>query len=215
MTKREPVLSDGGHRSRAQFADPVFAGVQEAAPVVAQAAQDAAQVAPVDSNAQLLTGIIFYVVMMGALTFWDEHVLPKLQDRGLMPEIPGTLRYERMKRLSKEQRSVPWTTPLTADRSLPSLDKIVSQATRVSSNSLLNVVQFIKAHAPGEATDPDLHGSRPADGAEFEADEYDAVCCVSPEWSGHYGQNVYICKAPADSSVKFSTITVPVDDYQA
>jgi hypothetical protein len=142
-----------------------------------------------------MTGLIFYGFGMVFLTAWDEFVLPKLQDRGIMPTIPGTLRHERLAKLNKEQRAVPWVTPLTADRALPSLESIEAEAFRVGS-SYLGVAQLIMAHPEEQARDPELHMSRPTDGTEFEADEIDGVCRVSPEWSDHFGKRVYICKRP-------------------
>ena len=57
----------------------------------------------------------FYAVGFSALTYWDEKVLPGLQDKGLMP-----MTHERRAKLMREAAAdEPWVTPLTADRSLP------------------------------------------------------------------------------------------------
>ena len=76
----------------------------------------------------LVVGLVFYAVFMNGLTWWDEHVLPELQERGMMPRIPGE-----PVRLSKQDRALPWLTPGTADRSvpLPSYGDLVSACHRI------------------------------------------------------------------------------------
>jgi len=181
------------------FADPVFntAIVHETTAAVAPAAQQAA--ATGFSQQDIIWGLSFYVASMSVLTWWDERVLPKLQDKGVMPEMPGSLRAQRLKKLTKEQRATPWTTPLTSDRGLPSLNAVEKEAVRVS-QSKNGVIQFIKAHTAAEHLDSSVHTGRPTDGTEFEADEMNAVCRVSTEFSEHFGKRVYICKRAVDTT---------------
>jgi len=173
------------------FSDSVFAAAEHEAAAVATAVD-----VPFFAHGPLATAIAFYVVSMFWLTVWEEYALPKLQDRGLMPTIPGTLRYERLKRLSPEQRSVPWTTPLTCDRQIPPLERIEQKAVRVS-QSKSGVIQFIlRPRAAGEApgTPPVQVLGCPDEVDECDVDDLGAVCRVSTEFSTHYGKRVYICK---------------------
>ena len=89
--------------------------------------------------------LAFYGLAMVGLTYWDEHVLPGLQDKGIMPVIPGS--YEEKKRHREAVQAVPWVTPITADRSvpLPTLDELMTKAYRVGASN--GVVQYIRAHA--------------------------------------------------------------------
>ena len=151
---------------------------------------------PPGDHSTLLTGLIFYVATMALLTAWEEVIIPKLQDAGVVPEIPGTVRYIRHKRLSKLGRQLPWATPLMADRTLPTLEEIQKKAVRVYSNS--GVVQLIRAHTAAEQREP-FQDERPINGDEFEADEVCAVCRVSPEFSEFYNHRVFVCKRMVDA----------------
>lgn len=127
----------------------------------------------------------------------------------MMPTLPGSPRDIRQKRLSDEQRDLPWVTPLTADRwsiSAAPLVELQKRAIRVgSSNSCL---QLIRAHAVTEEVPPGLVDAldrgattRPTDGTPFEVAEMGdvgAVCRVSPEFSEAYSHRVYICKQRMD-----------------
>ena len=55
-----------------------------------------------------MVGLLTYAIGYVALTAWDEHVLPKLQDAKIVPVIPGSSRDLRERRLSVEQRELPW-----------------------------------------------------------------------------------------------------------
>ena len=186
-----PKLTRRISRHPPQFSDPVFTGL---AAQVHTGYHIASSPAPGD-HSRLITGLAFYLITMACLTGWEEFVVPKLQDAGLLPEIPGTVRYIRHKRLSKEGRKLPWATPLTSDRTLPTLDEIVKRAVRVSGQK--DVVQLIKAHVETEEREPQ-HEKRPTDGEEFEADELCAVCRVSPEFSDHCAHSP---RPPHDSLV--------------
>ena len=144
------------------------------------------------SSGSLLTGFAFYAGTMIALTAWDEHVVPKLQDAGVLPEMPGSVRSIRLSRLSKEQRELPWFTPLTADRALPDLETVEQEPVRVGQYG--GVTQFIKAHAQSEPIPIKVPAQRPTDGTPFDAEELCAVCKVSKEFSDHYGRRIYLCK---------------------
>jgi hypothetical protein len=188
----EPCSRLSLHDSRVQFLDPVWNSAQEAAVTATSA--------PTHDMGAVMTGLVFYGVTMGALTWWDEKMLPKLQDQGLMPTIPGTLRYNRLKTLSKEQRDLPWLTPSTAQyqgKQLPGLDDIVKQPIRIGEYS--GVAQYLKAHTEGEQIPQYVVvDRRPTDGTPFDADELGCVCMVSPEFTEHYGKRVYLCKRRAD-----------------
>ena len=173
-----------------QFLDPLFQSAHEAAVTAA----------PTSDKSMLLTGLGFYAVTMLALTWWDEEMLPKLQDKGLMPTIPGSLRHRRLQTLSKEQRELPWLTPSTAQyqgKALPGLDDILKQPVRIGEYS--GVAQYLKAHSEAELVPEYIAvDRRPTDGTPFDADELGCVCMVSPEFTDHYGKRVYLCKRRAD-----------------
>lgn len=156
-------------------------------------------------------GLLFYGVTMALLTYWDEKVLPGLQDDGLMPVIPGS--YEDRKRNRKRVQAVPWVTPVTADRAvpLPSLDELMQKAHRVGASN--GVVQYIRAHARQASSQLGKHGevlmelaAKPPftvpepvpipvsrDGDDLITDDL-GVCRLSPEFTEAYGHNIYICK---------------------
>jgi len=172
------------------FMDPVFTSSMP------EAAQTAEQATSIFHSSPALTGILFYAVTMGMLTYWDEKVLPKLQDAGVMPDFPDSLRSQRLKTLSKEERDLPWPTPktaqLSAGKSLPPLEAIEKKAVKVGSQ--LGVSFYVKAHENTELIPAHIPQSRPVDGTPFDADELRAVCRVDPEWSDYYGRRVYVCK---------------------
>lgn len=174
------------------FLDPVWNTATDAAVTATSG--------PTSDMGAVMTGLVFYAVTMGALTWWDEKMLPKLQDKGLMPTIPGTLRYNRLKTLSKEQRDLPWLTPTTAQfqgKGLPVLEDILHQPVRIGEYN--GVAQYLKAHGEAEKV-PEyvVVDRRPVDGTPFDADELGCVCMVSPEFTDHYGKRVYLCKRRAD-----------------
>ena len=154
----------------------------------------------------------FYAVGFSALTYWDEKVLPGLQDKGLMP-----MTHERRAKLAREAAAdEPWVTPLTADRSLPlpTLQQLYDKAHRVGVKN--GVAQFIRAHLstdmpaePGvlmELKQPTLAKqlvpirSRPLDdsGSGTVVTDELGICRPSTEFSEYYGEKVWICKRPAD-----------------
>ena len=177
---------------RAQFLDPVWNTATDAAVTATSG--------PTGDMGAVMTGLVFYAVTMGALTWWDEKMLPGLQDKGLMPTIPGTLRYNRLKTLSKEQRDLPWLTPTTAQfqgKGLPHLEDILQQPVRIGEYN--GVAQYLKAHGEAEKVPEYIAvDRRPVDGTPFDADELGCVCMVSPEFTDHYGKRVYLCKRRAD-----------------
>ena len=168
--------------SRQQFLDPVFAGVPTAEYSL--------------TSDPLAQGFCCYIIIMTCLTIWDEIVLPKMQDRGIMPTMPGTLRATRLEKVSLEQRALPWLTPATAQfqgKGLPTLEEILRKPVRVGEYN--GVTQFIKAHAEGERVpEHQAHRRRFGKGEAFDADELDSVCMISPEFSEHYGKRVFVCK---------------------
>ena len=165
-----------------QFLDPVFTGVAIKEPTL--------------TSYPIVQGFGYYLIIMICLTAWDELVLPKLQDRGIMPTIPGSLRAIRLEKLSQVQRELPWLTPTTAQlqgKGLPPLEEIVAKPIRVGEYN--GVTQYIKAHADGERVpEHQAHRRRFAVGDPFDADELDSVCMISPEFSEHYGKHVFVCK---------------------
>ena len=153
-----------------------------------------------------------YAAGMTALTHWDENVLPKLQDKGMMP-MTSERRAKLMREAAVEE---PWVTPLTADRTLPlpTLQQLYDKAHRVGATN--GVAQFIRAHLstdmpvqPGVLMDlaqPALAKqlvpilSRPLDDSgsgTIVTDEL-GICRPSTEFSEYYGEKVWICKRPAD-----------------
>ena len=167
--------------------------VQPAADVAATAAQSG-----IDKSS-IMVGLLFYGITMTALTWWEEKVLPDLQDKGIMPTIPGELRHTRLQTLSKEQRELPWLTPHLVQfqgKGLPRLEDILQKPVRIGIQS--GVAQYIKAHSDHEMMPAYLDSKRPTDGTPFDADEFACVCRVSPEFTEHYGKRVYLCKKRVD-----------------
>jgi len=150
------------------------------------------------------------VLIMGSLTYWDEVVLPKLQDTGVIPVIPGS--YSDLKKQREKVQAVPWVTPVTADRSvpLPTLDELMKKPHRVGASN--GVVQYIRAHAGKAAAmleenrvllefaaTPPFAAQKPVPipvqriGDDLITDEL-GICRLSPDFTDFYGHNVYICK---------------------
>lgn len=126
----------------------------------------------------LVVGLVFYAVFMNGLTWWDEHVLPELQERGMMPRIPGE-----PVRLSKQDRALPWLTPGTADRSvpLPLYGDLVSACHRIGVTGN-NVQQFICTQEERDANTADFTDSF-------------GECVISDEFTSFYdGQATLVCK---------------------
>ena len=122
-------------------------------------------------------GLAFYAVFMNGLGWWEEHVLPELQERGIMPRIPG----EPVK-LSKQDRALPWLTPVTADHSvpLPSFEDLASACHRIGVTGN-NVQQFICTQDERDANEDftDTFGE----------------CVISDEFTSFYkGQRTLVCK---------------------
>jgi len=187
------------------FASPVF---------LPDAARNAAAISPGVDFVQLVT---VYVLLMLVLSGWEYYVLPRLQDAGLMPPIPSGLGSLSAVRKAKEEIfNVPWTTPLTMDRSaqLPSLAELQRDAYRIGmsvTDSGIRVCQYIRAHAQDAAKDAGskvLMELAASEGqrepqlvpikARFErgmsiSDEL-GVCQLSKDFSELYGHKVYICK---------------------
>merc|ERR550514_77656 len=82
------------------FLDPVFTAGASAAAGTASAAAPSG----VFSHGSLMFGLACYAITMVFLTWWDERMLPTLQDEGILPELPSSLRSQRLKTLSKEER---------------------------------------------------------------------------------------------------------------
>lgn len=135
------------------FADPVFTGA---------AAADC-------STPPVLSCLLFYFVGMAALTAWDEWALPRLQQRGIMPKIPGE--YDRTKDLEPLQ-PIRWLTPLTADRAVPLPVEIDDACVRIG--TVDGAHQFICAQAAADALEAD-------------------VCILSDGFSDHFGRPITIC----------------------
>ena len=189
------------------FADPVFS--------VATGANQVTQGSVGSGGVETyVVGIAGYVVGMIILTLWDEHVLPKLQERNILPTIPDSA--EELCSLRAKVIELPWVTPLTADRSLPlpSLEELTRRAHRVGTATLdsgQQVVQYIRAHAVSPRAERDgaervvlMEPAPPFKAqpvpirARWEGDvsitSELGVCCLSPDFTKHYGHNVYICK---------------------
>mmetsp|Transcript_1505 Transcript_1505/g.2829 ORF Transcript_1505/g.2829 Transcript_1505/m.2829 type:complete len:197 (+) Transcript_1505:94-684(+) len=145
------------------FADPMFGAASE----VQQAASQG------DPIRTLITGAIVYGVSMIALSYWEDHILPDLQERGIMPRI--TKGYEEKARMLKSEKLLPWLTPLTADQSvpLPVYADLEKSCHHVGRNG--DVHQYICAaenYKPDKLID----------------------CQISKEFSELYGKPVLICK---------------------
>merc|ERR1719446_576472 len=184
--------------------------------MAAAAAAKAAETAPAASLhwSPAVTGIAFYAVSYALLNHWEERVLPKLQDKGIMPVLPGSLKDIQDKQ--KEIFDAPWATPLTADRSLPlpTLEQLFESPHRVSSRD--GIIQWIRAHAQAEelpestvamtnllmeASPQPIPIKARYEGDAWISDEL-GVCKLSPDFSEYYGHNVYICKRPDGDRLK-------------
>jgi len=191
--------------------DPFASAIFNTAQTVSQPA--AAQTGSVD----LLSLAVSYVGLMLLLTGWEYHVLPKLQDAGLMPELPkGTGSIHALRKAKEEIFAVPWATPITVDRTvqLPTLEELQADACRVGvsvTDSGIRVAQYIRAHAQDAAAEAgskvlmELAASEEQSAprlvpikARFEdgmsiSDEL-GVCQLSEDFSKFYNHKVYICK---------------------
>jgi hypothetical protein len=143
---------------------------------------------------------VCYVVGMAALTAWDEHVLPKLQARGVLPYIPGSA--SDIERKRKALMDVPWVTPITAERNglpLPSLEELYERTHRVGRSFVdelkADVVQYIQAHRRPNSTLQPVAVEVRSDDAWVSEEE--GVCRISEDFTSFYGQDVYICKRPS------------------
>ena len=127
------------------FEEPVFNMATQASQAV-----DSQVALSSGGQTELVVYAVAYCVGMALLTYWDESVLPKLQRRGLMPIIPGSLEDIRQKR--EAVMKVPWVTPLTIDRNmnLPPLEALYRKAHRVGRTFVDELgqycVQYIRAH---------------------------------------------------------------------
>lgn len=175
-----------------QFLDPMYGAIE----VVTDAAPAVHSQESAFSTGAVVTGVLFYCVSMILLTWWEEAILPKLQDRGIMPTIPGSLRAKRLETLSEHERDLPWLTPVTAQfqgRPLPGLDDIIQKPAQIGEYN--GVAQYIKAHTASEPLPRERAWALGVpDGEPFDADELSSVCMVSPEFSSHYNTRVYLCK---------------------
>lgn len=161
----------------------------------------------------LFTGLAIYAVTMAFLTLWEEFAVPTLTEKGMLPNIPGSL--TDIKRRKGEVFRTPWVTPLTANTGgmpLPSLSSLMKKAYRVGKSN--GIVQYIRAHASvasssaakggqllmeslaqgNKALEPIPIESRVEEDSII-SDEL-GVCRLSPDWTDHYGHAVYICKRP-------------------
>ena len=123
-----------------------------------------------------MVGVVVYSLTMLALSWYDEHVLPDLQDRGIMPVIPGELQ-----KLSTRDKEVPYLNPTTMDRrvALPAYAELKDSCFRIGVSG--NVAQYIC-----------VGGDKPP--RAMGADDGFGVCERSDTFSKHYGTTVWICK---------------------
>eukprot|EP00965_Chrysotila_dentata_P224108 6193987-Pleurochrysis_carterae.AAC.1 len=161
------------------FADPMFGAASE----VQQAASQG------DPIRTLITGAIVYGVSMIALSYWEDHILPDLQERGIMPRI--TKGYEEKARMLKSEKLLPWLTPLTADQSVPlpvyaDLEKSCHHVGRAARTLTL------PTHGRIRRRNGDVHQYICA--AENYKPDKLIDCQISKEFSELYGKPVLICK---------------------
>ena len=149
------------HAVRDIFADPQFGAPHTTA------------MGPEHNYGMLVTGLLVYGLTMAFLGFWDDNVLPDLQQKGLMPVIPGE-----MQKLSTADRAIPFLTPITADRHaypLPAYAELNDRCHRIGSRG---EVTFYLCPSDGKMDYDDGYGE----------------CKISAEFSKHYGQPVFVCK---------------------
>jgi len=188
------------------FASPVFdTAAKVAEPVAAR---------PLDLEF-FVTLFAGYAVLMALLNGWEYFIVPKLQDVGLLPQVPNSL--QAVRKAKEEIFAIPWKTPLTVDRSvtLPTLEELQQNAYRVGSSvteSGIRVAQFIRAHAEDAADlaasstvlmelaasekqpEPQLVPIKARfEGSTSISNEL-GVCTLSEEFTKFYGHRVYICK---------------------
>ena len=137
-----------------------------------------------------MVGLLFGITMT-ALTWWEEKVLPDLQDKGIMPTIPGSCD-TRLQTLSRSSAAAMAHAHLVQfqGKGLPRLEDI-AEAVRMNPEWRRPVHQSTLNH---EMMPAYIDSKRPTDGTPFDADEFACVCRVSPEFTEHYGKRVYLCR---------------------
>ena len=132
---------------------------------------DALNVSPVGEllDSPLSTGIAFYITGFLLLTAWENAVVPALQLRSILPDIPLL-----PGQLTQTEKAVAWITPLTANLQTPPPTK---ETLKKRGNHMVgsrgDVRQFITLET---------------------RDIQKGVCEVSREWSEYYKDTVTIFK---------------------
>jgi hypothetical protein len=115
------------------------------------------------------SGVVCYVTGLLLLTAWENVVVPKLQLKSILPDVPLL-----PGQLTQKQKSVGWITPLTANlQTPPPLREELQSRGKYLVGCRGDVRQFITLE------------SRP---------NHKGVSEMSQEWSEYYGVDVTIFK---------------------
>jgi len=159
------------------FSDPVFNLPPSDITAHASQADAAPAVSSTLGTSDLVFMFVFYAVFMYGLEWWDEKILPELQEKGIMPRIPG----EPVK-LTKEDRALPYLTPTTADHAvpLPAYTALADACHRIGVTGN-NVAQYICTQDNRDESNKDFSDSF-------------GECIISDEFTDFYGDATLICK---------------------
>ena len=100
---------------------------------------------------QVVTGIAAYVVGITLLDLWEEHVVPELQLRSILPEVRTGA-----EQLSVKEKRISMLTPMTADRRVPfplyeelqQQDCCVGKGQFLSADVSLRQIKHVQEHSP-------------------------------------------------------------------
>lgn len=151
------------------FITPLQSAVYHGTSLVPLQTIDALNVNPIGEflDSPLSTGVAFYVTGFLLLTAWESVVVPNLQLRSILPDIPFL-----PGQFTQKEKAVSWITPLTLQTPPPTKEMLKKHGSYMV-GSRDEVRQFITLETK------DIHKG---------------VCEVSREWSEYYKDDVTIFK---------------------